>query len=242
MEPGMDDREASAESLVRRLVELPEDWHGAGSVSLGVLRAIARLTAPRAIRNSVETGSGKTTLLLSHLSDHHTVFAYDTGNSITNVRSSPLFRPETVTFIEGPSQRTLPLHQFENPLDLVMLDGPHGYPFPELEYWHLYPHLAVGGLLIIDDIHVPTCYNMFEILREEEMFRLLHVEANTAFFERTEAPLHDPFGCGWWQQNYNKKRFPIEINAGPSRPTGWQRARAWIPRPVRELAKALLRR
>jgi hypothetical protein len=230
MESAMNDREASAEALVRRLAELPEDWHGAGSVPPGVLLAIARLTAPRAIRNSVETGSGKTTLLLSHLSDHHTVFAYDTGNSVTNVRSSPLFRPETVTFVEGPSQRTLPLHRFENPLDLVMLDGPH-------------PHLVVGGLLIIDDIHVPTCYNMFEILREEEMFRLLHVEANTAFFERTHAPLHDPFGCGWWQQNYNKKRFPIEINAGlrPSRPTGWQRARAWIPRPVRELAKALLR-
>src|SRR5262249_38365793 len=133
-------------ALIADIGRLPEDWHKAGSVSTQVLGAIARLAVDRRIEHSLETGSGKTTLLLSHLSADHTVFAIehygdeDTG-SITNVRKSRLFNAATVTFVEGPTQTTLPPHAFRHRLQLAMIDGPHGYPFPELE---LLPHLSAS--------------------------------------------------------------------------------------------------
>ena len=43
----------------------------------------------------------------------------------------------------------------QGPLQLVLLDGPHGCrDSPVLEYYFLYPRLEGGALLILDDIHI----------------------------------------------------------------------------------------
>jgi len=226
-------------ALIADIGRLPEDWHKAGSVSTRVLGAIARRAVDRRIEHSLETGSGKTTLLLSHLSADHTVFAIehygdeDTG-SITNVRKSRLFNAATVTFVEGPTQTTLPRHAFRHRLQLAMIDGPHGYPFPELEYYHIYPHLDEDALLIVDDIHIPTIHNLFAFLREDEMFELLEVVDNAAFFRRTAMPTFSPVLDGWWLQAYNKKRFPISVRAA--------RRLDWLRPFVPARAKAFIRR
>jgi hypothetical protein len=59
--------------------------------------------------------------------------------------------------------------------------------------------------LIIDDIHIPTVQNLFQFLRRDAMFELVEIVQTTAFFTRTGVPTFDPFGDGWWQQNYNSK-------------------------------------
>lgn len=79
------------------------------------------------------------------MSRHHTVFALDDGTgSVDNVCRSPLLRKEVVTFVEGPAQVTLPRFHFTEKLQLVLIDGPRGYPFPDLEYFYLYPHMETG--------------------------------------------------------------------------------------------------
>jgi hypothetical protein len=186
------------------------DWHGAGTVGRTVLDAIVRHVAqtPSPIERSAETGSGKTTLLLSHLSPHHTVFAVDAGQSISRVRGSDLFNVRSTTFIEGPTQRTLPRHYFAAPHQFVLIDGPHGYPFPDLEYFFLYPTIAASGLLVLDDLLIPTIGRMFDIVKQEAMFELLEVvDDNTAFFRRTAAPLIDPDTDSWWLQGYNQPYY-----------------------------------
>ena len=115
-----------------------------------------------------------------------------------------MLRPNVVTFVEGPTQVTLPAHRFTEKLQLVLLDGPHAYPFPDLEYYYLYPHLDVGALFILDDIHIPTVHNLFQFLRQDAMFELDEVVERTAFFTRTNAPVFDPVGDGWQEQNYNR--------------------------------------
>jgi predicted O-methyltransferase YrrM len=194
----------SIDEIRRKILEVQPVLHGAGTVSAEAVAAIARHAGAREIRQSVETGCGATTLLLSHLSNHHTVFALDVGASVANVRRSPLLRAEAVRFVEGPSQRTLPQHRFTEKLQLALIDGPHAYPFPDLEYYLLYPHLEPGALLILDDIHIPTIHNLFQFLRFDAMFRLEEVVRTTAFFTRTEAPTFDPLGDNWRQQKYNR--------------------------------------
>lgn len=205
------------EDVVREIAHLPQNWHGAGTVSHLVLETIARHAEERGeIKRSAETGSGKTTLLLSHLSQCHTVFACDFGNSIANVRESSLFREDAVTFVEGPTQLTLPNFTFDAPFDLVLLDGPHGYPFPDLEYYYFYPHLKQGGLLLVDDIQIPTIRRMFEIIAADDMFELLETVDNMAFFRRTAAPLFNPVGDNWWIQGYNKAAYEEMIKVEPT--------------------------
>ena len=228
----------TVQDVLAEVSRMPADWHGAGSLSAEVLAAIARHASSRPIRRSVETGTGKSTLVLSHCSDAHTVFAQDDrghGDSLELVQRCPLLRRATTSFVVGPTQRTLAAHRFEAPLDLVMLDGPHGYPFPELEYYFVYPHLAEGAILIVDDIHIPTVFNMFSILREDAMYRLAEVVHTTAFFVRTAAPLFDPLADGWWLQTYNEKRFPISDASMPL--TFTDRLKRRVPTRLRVLAR-----
>src|SRR5579863_1966802 len=154
----------TVQEVLDELVRGQAILHGAGTMSGDALRAIARHAGRRKIRRSVETGCGATTVLLSHLSEQHTVFALDIGGSVTNVRRSPLLRPGGVLFVEGPSQHMLPQHRFDEKLQLAVIDGPHAYPFPDLEYYYLYPHLESGGLLVLDDIHIRSIHNLFRFV------------------------------------------------------------------------------
>ena len=149
------------------------------------------------------------------------MFAFDGGSgSVTNVLHSPLLRRESVTFIDGPTQRTLPAHRFSAGLQFALLDGPHAYPFPDLEYYYLYPHLEPGALLVVDDIQIRSVHHLYEFLAADAMFRRIEVAGSTAFFERTEAPLFDPFADGWQEQNYNRKplwRYTWRDTCAPGR-------------------------
>lgn len=223
------------DEIRRRIAEVGPGLHSAGTFSRRVFDAIAMAARKRQISNSVETGSGASTLLFSHLSQQHTVFALDDDSgSIANVRRSPLLRPNVVTFVEGPTQTTLPHYRFTDKLQLVLIDGPHGYPFPDLEYYFLYPHLEAGALLILDDIHIPTVQNLFQFLRRDAMFQLDNIVQTTAFFTRTDAPAFDPLGDGWWRQNYNAK--PL------LRYTWKDRIKTFLPASMRRSATRLKRK
>lgn len=199
----MDD---SLNKICRDILEVAPSLHSAGMFSARTFEAIRKAAHKLQLRNSIETGSGASTLLFSQMSEHHTVFALDDGSgSVTNVRRSPLLRQDVVTFVEGPTQLTLPQHHFTEKLQVALIDGPHGYPFPDLEYYYLYPHLETGALLILDDIHIPTVHNLFQFLRRDAMFDLNEVVRRTAFFTRTSAPTFNQFGDGWWQQRYNAR-------------------------------------
>lgn len=195
--------------LIDKLETLPADWHGAGTVDTTGLRAIAKHAETIGpISHSVETGSGKTTLLFSHLSADHRVFAVDMGNSIRQVRESPLFKNENVTYVEGPTQVTLPGYPLPSKVQIALIDGPHGYPFPDLEYFYFYQIIETGGLLLVDDIPIPSINRMFEIIKADDMFELVDiVNDNMAFFKRTSAPLIDPHSDSWWLQGYNRAHY-----------------------------------
>ncbi len=203
--------------VIDEIASLKEDWHSCGSVSPNVLRAIARHAEEIGpIRHSAETGSGKTTLLLSHLSADHLVFALRASDSMSQVESSSLFRAQTTQIIAGPTQRTLPCHKFRDKLQIVLIDGPHGYPFPDLEFYFLYPWIEHGGLLALDDIKIPTIRRMYEIIKADDMFDLVEiVDDNMALFRRTTAPLLDPFADNWWLQGYNRPYYEEIIGGRP---------------------------
>lgn len=197
--------------ILNDICALPSDLHDAGVMTSATLAALARYTRDMVLTCSVETGSGKTTLLFSHLSRRHLVFSMEEDNkSITNVKNSPLYHSEVVEWIEGPTQLTLPKYVFTEPLDFALIDGPHAYPFPDMEYFYIYPHLRSGALLVVDDIHIPNITNMFNFLKEEEMFEMLEVVESTAFFRRTGKLTFPTTLDSWWLQGYNRKHFSRE--------------------------------
>jgi hypothetical protein len=192
--------------IVEAIVAISQSLHGSGTFSEKALRAVARYAYGRPAKCSVETGSGASTLLFSNASNRHVAFTIDSGTgSLVNVRSSPLFRAERTTIVEGPTQLTLPRYTFTEPIQLALIDGPHAYPFPDLEYYYLYPHIEPGGTLIVDDIQIPTIHNMFEFIAADDMWSLIEVVDDTAFFTRTDSPTFPPTGDRWRRQKYNTR-------------------------------------
>jgi hypothetical protein len=195
--------------VVAEVRALGQGWHGAGTVTDAVISALdEHLAAYGPVEHTAETGTGRTTLIFSQRSADHLVFTKDDagdGDSLQRVRQSPLLDPSTVSFVLGPTQRTLLSHEFTARLDVAYLDGPHAYPFPELEYWALYPHLKTGALLVIDDVQLPSIANMYATLKADRMYEALGVVDSTAFLRRTDAPALDPYGEGWWEQGYNAR-------------------------------------
>ncbi len=155
-------------------------------------------------RFTAETGCGGSTIVLSHASERHVAFAIEGADrTITGLRESDALRDERVTFVEGETKRTLPRFDFDAQLDLALLDGPHAYPLPQIEFAYLFPPIRVGGWLVIDDIQIPSVHELFGFLKKEPSVVLEEVAVRTAFFRRTEAL--DPGPDGWTAQGINRQ-------------------------------------
>jgi predicted O-methyltransferase YrrM len=222
--------------------------HYAGGMGLHQLRAIEQEYYPGQ-GVSLETGCGASTILLSNLSRTHRVFCLDDRNvengTLAFAIDSPLFNRPCVEFIYGPTQVTMPSFEFKEKLDLALIDGPHAFPFAELEYYYIYPHLRPNALLIVDDVHIPTLYNLYRFLKADKMFSFIRKIGNTAIFRRTDSPTFDPLGLGdaWWkQQAFNRRHFPVvEPYERLSRHVPrW--VKRLVPLRIRAAAKAFLRR
>ncbi len=154
-------------------------------------------------RSSVETGCGGSTIVLSHASDHHIAFAIEgQDQTISELHKQSDLRTENVIFVEGETKDTLPGYAFEGEVDLVLMDGPHAYPLPQIEFAYLFPRIRLGGWLIVDDIQIPSVYELFRFLEKESSVVLEEVAVRTAFFRRISASEHGP--DGWVLQGMNR--------------------------------------
>src|SRR3954468_5827984 len=110
-------------------------------------------------RVSAEPGCGGSTIVLSQISERHVAFAIEGEHrTISALRAHPGLRTERVVFVEGETRHTVAKHEIRDELDLLLLDGPHAYPLPQLEFAHLFPRVRVGGWLVIDDIQIPSVH------------------------------------------------------------------------------------
>jgi len=186
-----------------KLIRRASDFHPWDAMAPAALSAILKRGPFRA---SMETGCGGSTIVLSHASNHHTAFAIEGDElTITGLRNQSDLRAEKVIFVEGETKDTLPRYEFQDKVDLILLDGPHAYPLPQLEFAYLFPQLKVGGWIVVDDIQIPSVYELFHFLEKESSVVLEEVVLRTAFFRRVSAAEMGP--DGWAKQGIN--RFPV---------------------------------
>ena len=151
--------------------ESQREEQAAGSLAHDVLEAIESWL-PSNISFTAETGCGRSTILFSNLASDHTVFCLDdtdqAGSSVDYCRNSAFFNSDHVSWVFGPTQQTLLHHSHPGNYDCVLIDGPHGYPFPDLEYFFFYPLVKQGGLLIVDDVQIATIGQLAVFLQEND--------------------------------------------------------------------------
>jgi Methyltransferase domain len=169
-------------------------------------------------------------LVLSQLAERHLCFTTAWDESLKTTQSSPMLNSAVVQFVIGSTQQTLPTFKFEHQLDFVLIDGPHGYPFPDLEYYFFYQHLRPGAILAVDDTHIPTIRRMYEIIREDAMFDVVAEIRNLAFLQRTNHKTFPPFSDGWFEQAYNLNRIEDKKALEGLYGTNW-----WVNRGPKEI-------
>jgi len=188
--------------------------HRAGTINNEALKRIENIISiniKNGVNNSLETGCGKTTVLFSNISTSHTVFCLDDtkeqNSSLDYLKNFKSFNEEKVEFILGPTQQTMPKYNLFKFYDCIFIDGPHAYPFPDLEYFFTYRFLTNKALLFIDDVQIPNIGNMFDFIKEDDMFIFLGLIGNTGVLQRSSANIFNHLGDDWAGQSYNQRRI-----------------------------------
>jgi len=106
--------------------------------------------------STLETGAGASTMVFAASGARHHVVTPDAEEE-RRIRAACEERGidvSRVTFHIGRSHEVLPVLDVPA-LDLVLVDGAHGFPYPILDWWHLAPRLKTGGDMLLDDAYLP---------------------------------------------------------------------------------------
>jgi hypothetical protein len=162
-------------SLVAELRARPPGLHAGGAEYWGLawpaLEWLEREVRPG--MTTLETGSGSSTLLFAAGgADHEAVTpAADEEERFRAECERRGIDSSCVAFRIGLSHEVLPGLE-QRPLDLVLIDGAHGFPYPILDWWFLAKRLNVGGRMLLDDAYMPPVRTLVDALRAQSQWEL----------------------------------------------------------------------
>lgn len=151
---------------------------------------------------TLETGYGLTTVLMTLLARKHYSIAPDEPGylRILEYCKAQGIPTHGLSYHVGFSEAVLPgLDIAEESLDLVLIDGGHGFPTPFVDYAYTFKKIKVGGHLVVDDIQLVTGIMLKEYLQASEEWQLVgHFDCKTSVFRKER---HTP-DKDWYQQPY----------------------------------------
>ena len=122
---------------------------------------------------TLETGTGVSTIVFAARGASHTAIspARDEHERIARESAARGVSLERVRFVAEPSHVALQ-HWTPEPLDVVLIDGAHAFPYPILDWFWTAPHLRIGGHLLLDDAQLAAVNVLVRFLREDPAWRL----------------------------------------------------------------------
>jgi methyltransferase family protein len=179
---------------VERLCELAPRLHTdnggrpiSWAMSRPMLTIIERLVGPGS--RTLETGAGYSTVIFAARGCAHTCIQPDPdqAETIRHFCAEQGVSTDGVRFILEGSEQALP-NLGATDLDLVLIDGRHGFPAPMIDWAYTAPMLRVGGLLIIDDTQLWTGDLLRRFLLAEPDWELAEEDApRAAVFRKISA-------------------------------------------------------
>ena len=161
-------------ALTESLRRAPPALHGDGEfwgIAWDALEWIEQNVAPGMA--TLETGAGASTIVFAAAGAQHEAVTPDAAEE-TRIRRACAERgidDTALTFHIGPSQDVLPARP-RRTLDVVLLDGAHGFPYPILDWWYLARELRVGGRMLLDDAYLPAVSSVIEFVKASDSWAL----------------------------------------------------------------------
>jgi hypothetical protein len=162
-------------SLAAEFKANPPSLHATGEVCGGLhwaaLEWLERTVQPGWA--TLETGAGLSTLVLAARGAVHEAVtpSEDEADRIAAEAGRRGISLERVTFRIASSHEELPRWE-PRTLDLALLDGAHGFPYPILDWWYVAPHLKRGGYLLLDDAYMDAVGTLVDFLRSRPAWRV----------------------------------------------------------------------
>lgn len=162
---------------------------------------------------SLETGLGLSTVLFTRWSAKHTcvVPAQDQVDRVKAYADEHGIDCTHVDFEVGTSDLVLPGLDLE-PLDLLFIDGGHGFPHPAIDWYYGSLHLKAGGVVVIDDAQLPAVHDHLIVVLDADP-RWEAIGGNWKW--RAFRKLGDFSVCEEWtdQAHLGAPRFPASLRA-----------------------------
>jgi predicted O-methyltransferase YrrM len=146
---------------------------------------------------TLETGAGASTIVFAARGAHHETVTPSAGEADRILAECERrgISTENLTFRIGSSTDVL-RNWDARPLDLVLVDGAHAFPYPTLDWWYLAPHLKIGGLMLLDDAYMPPVAAVVDHVRHSKAWRL---EEPVSFRTAVVRKLADEVPDGEWK-------------------------------------------
>ena len=156
-------------SVCEEIRRSPPLAHGGGTAFFGLeWNALAWLEqTATAGMTTLETGCGASTIVFAAAGTRHLAMSPDPGehSRVVAYCGEHGISTDGLRFIAEPSDVALMRTWEPEPLDLVLIDGAHGFPFPALDWYLTAAHLRVGGLVVLDDAYLPSVHVVVRFLR-----------------------------------------------------------------------------
>jgi hypothetical protein len=132
---------------------------------------------------TIETGAGISTIVFALKGTEHTCIVPDQAvvDRIRLYCDAHKISHSAVTFLVGASEYVLP-QIADTSFDLALIDGRHGFPTPFIDWFYMSGLLNVGGILVIDDLHIWTCELLTQFLLAEDNWTMLRETLSAAIF------------------------------------------------------------
>lgn len=177
-----------------------------------ILQYIARRLGPETA--SLETGCGYSTVISAATGSRHTCVtpSREESDGVLEFCTRHGIPTEKLSFAIGISQDALPSLAEDGELDYVYIDGAHRFPIPCIDWAFTEQRLKTGGVVLVDDVRIPSCRVLHDFLQQEKNWRLSEYIGDTSIFEKT-AP--SDFSRDWVVQSFNSSYpdfsfFPIK--------------------------------
>jgi hypothetical protein len=153
---------------------------------------------------TLETGAGGSTIVFAASGSDHTAIspAPDEHRRLGEWCAARGISTARVRFIAEPSHEALLGSWEARPLDLVLIDGAHGFPYPALDWFLTAEHLKVGGVTVLDDAFLPSVNTVVRYLSDSPNW-----EREGALGYRTVAfrKLGDEISFDWLGSRFDRR-------------------------------------
>lgn len=180
-----------------------------------------------AASSTLETGIGMSTVLFAALGCAHTCVFLEPveGERLTAWCDKHDVSLDDVDLRPGGSDVVLPALGRDE-LDLVFIDGSHGYPFPQIDFYYAASRLHAGGILVIDDVNLLAPRHLVEYLEADDRWERLELRYKWAAYRRRSS--------GSLGEDFDTQ--PEHVRALPLAIRGRDFVRG-LPDPVKDAAK-----